>query len=161
MTLNYKPSVTKFGIKIDLNAPLHPSVMGLCLLFFLHFTACCIVWWLNWPYLLCLFSNVVTLGFMMLSVERSIFSITRYQLSFFFENKVGWVIQENENSCYGVALCSAFCAKYLVILIFKPTGLSFNSKTWRRLVIPIFSDSLSGYQFRQLRKVLITIQMAK
>ena len=157
MTLNYKRSVIKFGIKIDSNAPLRPSFVGLSLLFFLHFGACWMVWWLNWPYLLCLFSNIVTLGFMMVSIKRSIFSITRYQLSFFFENKMGWVIQENENSCYRVALCSAFCAKYLVILIFKTVGL----KTWRRLIIPIFFDSLSAYQFRQLRKVLITLQMAK
>lgn len=161
MSLNYKPSVTKFGIQIDPNMPLRPSIIGLSLLFFLHFGGCGLVWWLNWPCLLCLFSNICIFGLMIVSVKRNIFAITRYQLRFFFENKVGWVIQENDNPCYRVALSGAFCAKYLVILIFKPIDLSFNLKTWRRRVIPIFFDSLSAYQFRQLRKVLITLQMAK
>lgn len=91
------------------------------------------------------------------TVDRCIFSITGYQLSFFFEDKKGWIFQENENTCYRVSLRAAFCTPYLVILTFKEAETSKVSWKKQRLIVPIFFDSLPAQTFRQLRKVIILL----
>lgn len=146
MTLNSRSYSTKFGIRFDDNTPLRPSLTGLLVLGGLHLGACVIVWQLNWPYLPCIFVNIVILWLMVAAINRYIFSTARYQLSFVFGDASGWVIQQEEYICYRAVLRYAFCGRYLVILVFQ-----------NKLILPIFFDSLPAAEFRQLRKVLILL----
>jgi hypothetical protein len=184
MILNSKHYSTKFGIRIDRYNPFVPSKVGILLLIGVHLGAIGILWCLPWGCGVCLIGTLLIGLFAMEAVERYIFALPQYQVSFFFEDQQGWMIQENEKACYRGALSWAFCSHCLVILVFRELVLEtvegpVPKNKWkmigrlrflvdygashlihptldkRKLVLPIFFDSLPPEAFRQLRKVLI------
>lgn len=157
MSQTYKPYSTKFGIKLDNTTPFLPSFSGVCLLLILHFAACVTIWCLDWHFIACLLMNLGIVFLMIRTIDRCIFKVLQYQVRFFFEDKEGWIIQENENTCYRAVLKFAFCSKYLVIMTFIQLPGFTGKCLKKRLVLPIFFDSLPAYEFRQLRKTLILL----
>lgn len=181
MIPNSKHYSTRFGIRIDLHDPFVPSKTGILLLIGVHLGAIGVLWCLPWGYGVCLIGTLLIALFTIETINHYIFRLPQYQMRFFFEDQKGWMIQENEKACYRGALSWAFCSHYLVILVFRELVLetvegSVPKNKWkmigglrvlrtlirptnlldkRKLVLPIFFDSLSPQAFRQLRKVLI------
>lgn len=143
MIPNNKPYATKFAVQIDAKTPIRPSLTGMLLLLIIHIGAGIWVWWLPWFWVLCLLSDLIVLANLLYNINHYILGITHYSLSFFMGDAQGWVIETPQKN-YRLPLRTAFCTHFLVILVFS-----------HRLILPLFFDSLSKDQFRQLRKVVI------
>jgi hypothetical protein len=161
MTQNNKRYLTKFGVRIDAYNPFLVSKCGILLVLALHMGAICTLWYLPWPYYFGVLGSLLIILSAFKTLERCIFSLTNYQISFFFQDNNGWMIQEGVNTCYRVELQWAFCTKYLVILMLKEVDPYVFAKGYSRylaktrLILPVFFDSLPNHEFHQLRKVLI------